>query len=139
MPDQPPHSRFVCLQETGPLRETACELTVCGAAVESKGRKHALLAFIITQGASSSSSSASKPGSGGFGVTDLPKPMLHWGTVARQGDRWQPPPAGWSTWPDVSHDARGGAWQTPFAEQQLPGGGVALTLLLQLPCDGPLG
>ncbi|WIA18801.1 hypothetical protein OEZ85_003484 [Tetradesmus obliquus] len=126
-------------KETGPLRETACELTVCGAAVESKGRKHALLAFIITQGASSSSSSASKPGSGGFGVTDLPKPMLHWGTVARQGDRWQPPPAGWSTWPDVSHDARGGAWQTPFAEQQLPGGGVALTLLLQLPCDGPLG
>ncbi|WIA39103.1 hypothetical protein OEZ86_005242 [Tetradesmus obliquus] len=126
-------------KETGPLRETACELTVCGAAVESKGRKHALLAFIITQGASSSSSSASKPGSGGFGVTDLPKPMLHWGTVARQGDRWQPPPAGWSTWPDVSHDARCGAWQTPFAEQQLPGGGVALTLLLQLPCDGPLG
>jgi hypothetical protein len=101
--------------------------------VESKGRKHALLAFVITPG-----SKASKPGSGGFGVTDLPKPMLHWGCVHKQGDRWQPPPAGWSTWPDVSHDARGGAWQTPFAEQQLPGGGIALTLLLQLPCDGAL-
>lgn len=34
--------------------------------------------------------------------------------------------------------AGGGAWQTPFAEQALPGGGAALTMLLQLPWEGPL-
>eukprot|EP00882_Tetradesmus_deserticola_P011569 GHRQ01012239.1.p1 GENE.GHRQ01012239.1~~GHRQ01012239.1.p1 ORF type:complete len:247 (+),score=66.02 GHRQ01012239.1:290-1030(+) len=125
--------RVPILKVTGPLRETTCELTVVGTAVEVKGRKHALLAFVITPG-----SKASKPGSGSFGITDLPNPVLHWGCVLRQGDRWQPPPAGWSTWPNVSHDARGGAWQTPFEKQQLPGGDVALTLLLQLPCDGAL-
>lgn len=31
-----------------------------------------------------------------------------------------------------------GAWQTPFVEQELPGVGPALTLMLQLPWDGPM-
>jgi len=31
-----------------------------------------------------------------------------------------------------------GAWQTPFFEQELPGVGPAMTMLLQLPWDGPL-
>lgn len=123
-------------QETSPLRDTACDLTVCGASVESKGRKHIVLAFVIVP--ASSSNSSGKSNSGTLKITDLQSPVLHWGCVYGKGDRWQAPPPGWSTWPDVSHDARHGAWQTPFAEQQLPDGTPALTLLLQLPCEGPM-
>lgn len=35
-------------------------------------------------------------------------------------------------------DAGGGAWQTPFQEQHLSGHGPCLSVLLQLPADGPL-
>jgi hypothetical protein len=31
-----------------------------------------------------------------------------------------------------------GAWQTPFCEQELPGVGQALTMMLQLPWEGAL-
>lgn len=34
--------------------------------------------------------------------------------------------------------AGGGAWQTPFTEQHLPGLGSVRTLTLQLPYNGPL-
>lgn len=90
----------------GPLRGTACQLAVCAATVKAGERSHVLLAFVITS--ANSSSGAGSRSKGGATVAELRSPVLHWGCVAGQGDRWQPPPAGWSTWPDVSHDAR--AW-----------------------------
>ncbi|KAF8064622.1 R1 [Scenedesmus sp. PABB004] len=116
--------------EAGPLRHTSCELTVCATTLEAKGRKHVLLAFVVT-------GAAGRSGGKALGINDLRAPLLHWGQVSRQGSGWGSPSPGWSTWPDVSHDARG-AWQTPFAEQQLPGVGPALTLLVQVPYEAAL-
>jgi hypothetical protein len=95
---------FTPLQETLPLRDTDCNVTVCASVVTAGQRKHVLMAFVITD--SAGSNKARHPGSGTFKVADLPQPSLHWGCINAQGDRWQEPPPGWSTWPDVSHDAR---------------------------------
>eukprot|EP00879_Flechtneria_rotunda_P032499 GHRR01035715.1.p1 GENE.GHRR01035715.1~~GHRR01035715.1.p1 ORF type:complete len:549 (+),score=218.69 GHRR01035715.1:830-2476(+) len=130
-------------QETAPLRDTACSLTVCATAVKPGGRHHIVAAIVITNSsaAGSSNDNASESGSKqtlGPNAAELRSPVLHWGCVHKPGSKWSPPPAGWSTWPDISYDARGGAWQTPFAEQDVPGTGPVLTMLLQIPCDGPL-
>lgn len=91
-------------QETAPLRDTDCSVTVCATLVTAGQRKHVLLAVIVSDTAGSST--ARRPGSSSFTVADLAQPSLHWGCCPGQGDRWQEPPSGWSTWPDVSHDAR---------------------------------
>lgn len=120
------------VQETAPLRDTECDVTICATIVTAGQRKHVLMAIVVTDAAApvtgKSSSSAAARRSSGFKLADLPKPMLHWGCVAGKGDRWQPPPSGWSTWPDVSHDAR----ECSRAGQGLANGSHAL-LIYQMP------
>ncbi|CAL8469831.1 g9373 [Coccomyxa elongata] len=68
---------------------------------------------------------------------------MHWGCVAREGDGWAPPPAGWHTIPDKSFSA-GKAWQTPFgmympiAKSGAAASCAAHAVVLQLPLEGVL-
>jgi len=72
---------------------------------------------------------------------------MHWGVVEGGSDRWQPPRPGWHTYPEVSYDAGGGAWQTPFTlvektQGSLSSWGASGTslhmVLVQLPLRGAI-
>lgn len=50
----------------------------------------------------------------------LDETSLHWACTPRQGGPWQAPPPGWTTEPSNSHDAGGGAHQTPLKRIPAP-------------------
>jgi hypothetical protein len=63
--------------------------------------------------------------------------LVHWGTVRHLGERWRPPAAGWHTYPEISRDGGGGAWQTLMAQHEM-GSEDVLVMMLQLPLEGPV-
>lgn len=55
---------------------------------------------------------------------------MHWGCVAREGDGWAPPPAGWHTIPDKSFAA--GAASVLTCDQICTGRRVSVTSMCRM-------
>ncbi len=122
----------LCLQEDWPLRDSKAHLCLVGTSIQVKDRRHAVICVVLRErgGVSNRSSAAG---------SSLAGAVLHWGCTRQERDKWMPPPAGWHTMPDASHDAGGGAWQTPFEEHALGEGGEKVqVMMLQIPLDGVL-
>lgn len=65
---------------------------------------------------------------------------LHWACAQEATpDKWQLPPRGFKVVPNKTIDA-GGAWQSGFDKQAVPGdqNSAVFTLVLQVPLEGPL-